>query len=335
MTNRLELNWKLDGFVDEQRYYCSGTPIDPENLPTPTAILTGDVRSYLDSTARELGRNYHIYVSAVKNNVEKISLDTQAVFGKVWAPSNLANAAKIWSDTDSLSTGALSVLENKGVIETPFTQSASSRQPQVVADVLNGHGVISFDGVDDYIAMQSESAGDLFRNTGVGWLFTVFKRRSGALLFDVREPSGGSRFLSQTTSSALSFSSRRLDNSSTASSTAAADVSNFGIRFDRLTYSSANLLMRFNGEQVFNASHGTAGLTSNTRSQSNYVSIGERAGNLTGTPWGGDIACIIAGSGSAPTSEEILKLEGWAAHKYGLTGNLPADHPYKILVPTI
>lgn len=44
MTNRLELNWSLDGFVDEQRYYCSETPIDSENLPAPKVILDGEAR---------------------------------------------------------------------------------------------------------------------------------------------------------------------------------------------------------------------------------------------------------------------------------------------------
>lgn len=72
MTNRLELNWKLDGFVDEQRYYCSETPIDPENLPTPKAVLAGDVRTYVD-TAIEVGKTYYICVGAKKNNVEKLS----------------------------------------------------------------------------------------------------------------------------------------------------------------------------------------------------------------------------------------------------------------------
>ena len=38
MTNRLELSWKLDGFIGEQRYYCSETPIDVNNLPVPKAI---------------------------------------------------------------------------------------------------------------------------------------------------------------------------------------------------------------------------------------------------------------------------------------------------------
>lgn len=72
MTNRLELNWKLDGFVDEQRYYCSETPIDPLNLPVPKAVLAGDVRTHAD-TAVEVGKTYYVAVGSVKNGVEKLS----------------------------------------------------------------------------------------------------------------------------------------------------------------------------------------------------------------------------------------------------------------------
>lgn len=72
MTDRLEINWKLDGVVDEQRYYCSETPIDTANLPSPKAVLAGDVRAYIDS-AIETGKTYYICVGSVKNGVEKIS----------------------------------------------------------------------------------------------------------------------------------------------------------------------------------------------------------------------------------------------------------------------
>ena len=71
-TNRLELNWKLDGFVDEQRYYCSEIPIDLDNLPAPKVILAGDVRTYVD-TDIEIGKTYHMCISSVKNGVEKCS----------------------------------------------------------------------------------------------------------------------------------------------------------------------------------------------------------------------------------------------------------------------
>ena len=71
MTNRLELTWKLDGFVDEQRYYCSETPIDLLNLPVPKAVLAGDVRSYTDS-AIEAGKTYYVCVGSVKDGTEKV-----------------------------------------------------------------------------------------------------------------------------------------------------------------------------------------------------------------------------------------------------------------------
>lgn len=71
MTNRLELSWKLDGFVDEQHYYCSETPIDPENLPEPKAVLAGDERIYVD-TDIVANQQYFIRVSSVKNGTEKV-----------------------------------------------------------------------------------------------------------------------------------------------------------------------------------------------------------------------------------------------------------------------
>jgi hypothetical protein len=34
------------------------------------------------------------------------------------------------------------------------------------------------------------------------------------------------------------------------------------------------------------------------------------------------------------TTTDRQKLEGYLAHKWGLEGNLPADHPYKSAAPT-
>lgn len=71
MTNRLELSWKLDGFVDEQRYYCSETTIDINNLPTPKAIIPGEYRVYTD-TLIQTGKTYYIRLGAYRNGTEKI-----------------------------------------------------------------------------------------------------------------------------------------------------------------------------------------------------------------------------------------------------------------------
>ena len=73
MTNRLEISWELDGFIDEQRYYCSETPIDKNALPAPKAIIANHIRSYVDNVGIVQGKTYYIYVSAVRGTIEKLS----------------------------------------------------------------------------------------------------------------------------------------------------------------------------------------------------------------------------------------------------------------------
>jgi len=48
----------------------------------------------------------------------------------------------------------------------------------------------------------------------------------------------------------------------------------------------------------------------------------------------GDMAEVIVLS-SVPTTEVKQQLEGYLAHKWGLTINLPVSHPYKTLAPTV
>lgn len=75
MTNCLELHWKLDGFVDEQRYYCSPSPIDINNLPPPKMVFGGDIRTYIDAEITP-GQTYYVRISSVKNGAEKLSSET-------------------------------------------------------------------------------------------------------------------------------------------------------------------------------------------------------------------------------------------------------------------
>jgi len=108
MTNRLELNWKLDGFVDEQRYYCSETPIDPLSLPVPKAILTGDVQAYSD-TDIEINKTYYVCIGAVKNNVEKLSdiLSESTVVDT--APTLIAYSDTAYANANSVTNAVPSI----------------------------------------------------------------------------------------------------------------------------------------------------------------------------------------------------------------------------------
>ena len=145
MTNRLELNWKVDGFVDEQRYYCSETPIDSENLPVPKVILDGEARSYIDTDV-EVGKTYYVRVGSVKNGVEKIS-EEQSVYA---SNIDLNYKVKLLTSNNSLIDNGYSQLgwiESGSIVFSDntldFGQSAKLVSEQVY--VFNGAWEFNFE----------------------------------------------------------------------------------------------------------------------------------------------------------------------------------------------
>ena len=48
--------------------------------------------------------------------------------------------------------------------------------------------------------------------------------------------------------------------------------------------------------------------------------------------WKGDLAELLIYNEALPTSI-LRKVEGYLAHKWGLTGSLPSNHPYKNTQP--
>ena len=73
------------------------------------------------------------------------------------------------------------------------------------------------------------------------------------------------------------------------------------------------------------------GNATDTNSQSiSAIRIGKRADN--NWPFNGDISEIIIYSATLSTSDR-QKIEGYLAHKWGLTDKLPANHPYKNSAP--
>ena len=61
------------------------------------------------------------------------------------------------------------------------------------------------------------------------------------------------------------------------------------------------------------------------------IHIGNDRG-LTDSGWQGKI-CEVLVLGTTVSTEDRQKVEGYLAHKWGLTANLPADHPYKSAAP--
>ena len=341
MTNRLELNWKLDDLVDEQRYYCSETEIDPENLPIPKAVLGGDARTYID-TAIETGKTYYVAISSVKNNVEKLS-DVRYIFtGVLWSPSNLV--LKSWIGIESLVTdisnrvGELTDMSGSGM---SFRQGNNTNKP------LLANNEIVFDGITSRLEGDALTR-QIFMNAQHAWCFAVVRRTAldassadKTLFASHMASSTGVRFIVQQNSSGSStnnlmdFGTRRTDaeafNNLLSNQKAKTE---YQIILAKVDFAGGVKELYIDGVLESSITV-TIGSTPSTQA---LVPANIGAYYTTNSGWirhtSMSLKSMIIGA-SELTAENRQKLEGWAAHKYGLTANLPIDHPYKILVPTI
>jgi hypothetical protein len=91
------------------------------------------------------------------------------------------------------------------------------------------------------------------------------------------------------------------------------------------TLSNTSVTFRKNGTQ-------TSGTTSATAIDSNVINIGSSPAFVDSEMYGLIAEVIIT---SALTQQDQEKIEGYLAHKWGLTANLPAGHPYKTTPPYV
>lgn len=356
MTDRFEYYWKLDGFVEEQRCYLSENPIDTNAPPAPVAILTNSDRTHIED-GLILGKYYYTRISAYKNGVEKFSDEQKVLFGNPWNPTHLTNAAKLWIDSENVLLNGSKVTQANDLSGNNFhfMQTVDSYRPIRQFDATVNSNVIKFDGVDD--SLYNLGAQAISRNISKFWTFCVYKKTS-------TDSTPLSRNL-------IVFNKGNIDNSVARipiqiGSTTLANASSFYIRpVDGLTDNGLivanqssqiwnmnyyewdgvgeSLLLRQDGVSTSQATTGLATTTSDTQATVAPVMLGcgtfGTNSNALTINRGGfadiSLACVLVGSGTLPTPLEMQKLEGWAAHKYGLTDNLPANHPYKILAPTL
>lgn len=165
-TNRLELNWKLDGFVDEQRYYCSETPFTAETKPAPKVVLANDVRTYSDTTV-EIGKTYYVAVGSVKNSVEKLS-DIKIVASEkllIFMPlvADLSNSGSL-STTPTTNTSVFDA--NKGLL---FSDKAHYLSIANAVIDFNQDFKISFEITPTSFSNINSSYGEILDNSIAKW----------------------------------------------------------------------------------------------------------------------------------------------------------------------
>lgn len=269
---------------------------------------------------------------------------------RLWTPLNMVNPPKIlldWNSSVTNASGNASQWNDRSGNGYHYTQGTSGRRPAILNGELNGLRVLSFDGVDDSLINQSAQA--VMRNVSAGWGFSVYKKRTqdtaattipNRTLIQFSRGGGTSRYSIQVSQASTGeynksyISVRPLDDSEV-SALRRSSTPRFGDWvLGYWAWDGANDSMQIienGGTPEDFSSLGIASTTSNTQSNSVPSNIGCSQGS-TGTRAAFadiDIACVVVGSGSLPTEDEIDRLFGWAAWELDLVNELPIGHPYK------
>ena len=259
----------------------------------------------------------------------------------LWTPADLSVAAKIWLDDASAVldvSGVASQWNDRSGNGWHFSQGTAVKRPQILADELNGKRVLRFDGVNDVLSGDASTKA-LFRDTAQAWALAVFERASTGTATEVIFGASygtlvaASRFRMDIAGNVLRFAANRVDGASAdllSGSTFMSAGSRHIVLMSIDYASSRSGSIYLDGSLEANKSWSfSAGNTSD--SDSLGVSIGANM-NQTEAFLGGSVAAIVAGR-NIPSSEEVDKLFGWAAWRYGLVDNLPIGHTYKSAPP--
>jgi hypothetical protein len=245
----------------------------------------------------------------------------------LWTPSDIGGSVvTAWYKADSISGSdgdAVSSWSDSSGNSNTASQGTPQRQPTLQTNELNSLSVVRFDGGNDILSDGDIAALDV--GTGDIWLAAVFKSTddSGAQFFFEK---GTTSFGLMTT--AAGVLQARLGGNTNVPTQSAGNWS----RTEFVIVTAARVSSTCNG--FVNGSAMTTTGTTNTGSISNSSVFDIGAAAVGGQTMTGDIAEILVG-GATLTDTNRQLIEGYLAHRYGLSGNLPSDHPYKNFAPTI
>lgn len=334
----------FDSF-DVIRSMVSMASVADADLPAP--IATGlKTMHYVDSYVVK-GVAYYYRIRVWRGNESFVSSEIKVMAGVLWNPSYLLNKPKLWIDCENVTVDSFDRISQATDISDSgynYTQPIDNQKPIHVFEPSLNRKVIFFDGNDDNLVNLKAQA--IARNISKFWAFAVYKKKSTdnagqfrtILQFNRGDSSGANARIGvyagfSTAANTGAISVRPTDGvASSVSKTGAVKSQVWTSLFSQWDGDAAQMSLSQDG--VFNSSSasGIATTTSNTAPSVTPATIGcGAAGTSISKDSFADVylACLVVGSGSTPTIEERQKLEGWAAHTYGLQVNLPDEHPYK------
>lgn len=331
----------FDSF-DVIRSLTSMAGVADVDLPTPIATDL-KIMYYVDVNIVK-GVTYYYKVRVWRGTTSFLSDEMACLAGILWNPTNLTNQAKLQFNADNVvvdGANRISQLSNIASNNYHFTQSTNTNKAIKQFDSAINHSVMQFDGVDDYYTSQAANA--LSANVNKLWSFAVHKRNTTtattSCLVGFTIGTGGNagtgrfRHYASTTLYAnnVGLGVRRLDTESSFTTLYQTEgtSTDWVISLAYRDYSTAKSIVSVNANN-YESTAGTVGNTPNTSDSGRLAWIGSEIAT-TGF-MSGSIAELLVGN-TALTQDDIDRLFGWAAHKYGLSDRLPIDHPYKNLMP--
>lgn len=238
-----------------------------------------------------------------------------------WTPAQITT--ELWFDADDASTITLngsnvSQWDDKSGNGRHATQGVAAQQPVYTENAINGNPSLTFANTAKSLLMASS----VFTTNPK--VFIVLKSTTGSQAqVPLRLQGSINEFLfvlNATSSNQVYFTRRGLEQRPVTHT-----VTNTTIYF-------ADLFPTSIGDYYINGTLATKqNNIGNAGGNANTNVIGADAGNAN--RFQGDLAeCIVLSSIDTDTRQLI---EGYLAHKWGLTSNLPADHPYKNSAPTV
>jgi hypothetical protein len=267
---------------------------------------------------------------------------------RLWMPNRLGASLALWLDAADTSTvilngSTVSQWADKSGNGRNASQGTAAIQPTYLATGFNGRPTLQTDG-SDFLSFGVTSLG---RNVsgitcalvGVHPVGQTFISNATEIFISIGSVATTTRFLttpnpSVSTGGRYAIAGRRLDSDAftTASSStdSLANRGNSWIRIAQRAYSDGVANHWTNGTQdLTNAVIQAAGNTSNTDALAASIFTG--VGSM---PNGTQLSEIVL-THSTMTNDDRQKLEGYLAHKWGVATDLPANHPYKIVPPTV
>ncbi len=313
--------------------------IQPTGLPAPdvTSIIGGAQESVLALHGRSavLGftdlaaeTDYDIWIafeaaSGDHATLKLVNAQTEATPASAWRPSDAG--ALIWLDAQDASTlsedaGELTAWADKGANTVAVSPTSAANRPIVNVTGLNGLPAIDFDGNDDLEGSGVALAPDMCLLV-VAAIGQVTNGSEALIDFEAEN-------LKVRAGNNAQFRARyELQNGSVVNlnPSPVTDYSGaphlFLARYDS---AAQKIEVWIDGVMVASGSSYTSPISGsdNMRLMRHFGSALRLEGTL------GEVVAI-----SSALTEDQQKLEGYAAHRWGMTSLLPSGHPYKTVAP--